>query len=66
MRWVSLLILILLTSVSSVWAAYDKAAKGHYGRIISFYSAHTENLVSLCAQELLIGISTSFLPRRVA
>lgn len=58
MRCLSFLLLILFTSVSQV-VATNATAQTYYDRIISLYSAHTENLVSLGAGDQLIGISTS-------
>lgn len=37
----------------------SEAATQQYTRIISLYSAHTENLVSLGAEDLIVGISPS-------
>ncbi len=50
-----ILMVVLLLSLSNP----ALAAPQSYGRIISLYSAHTENLVSLGAVDQLIGISTS-------
>jgi len=64
MRPVSLFVLILLMCASQAEADDDNnrpstAMVKPYSRIISLYSAHTENLVSLGAAERLIGISVS-------
>lgn len=54
----SIFILVLMMSAPPTRAA-DGAPGTIYSRIISLYSAHTENLVSLGAAEQLVGISTS-------
>lgn len=56
MRIVLLIILIILACGPRARAA-DNPAEKTCSRIISLYSAHTENLVSLGAGEQLIGIS---------
>ncbi len=57
-----ILVLTLLLSIENVAATSEQTEaeelKG-YKRIISLYSGHTENLVSLGAEDRLIGISAS-------
>jgi len=48
---------ITLSSIS--YAGESDTKTHHYTRIISLYSAHTENLVSLGAADLIVGISPS-------
>lgn len=52
---ISVTLLVLLWG-NNVWA---ESVQTPYKRIISLYSAHTENLVSLGASEQIVGISTS-------
>ncbi len=54
----ALALFFLLTCASSQALAAEEAPKV-YHRIISLYSAHTENLVSMGAADQLIGISPS-------
>lgn len=51
--------LFVLVVLLHAMASAATAAVPPYSRIISLYSAHTENLVSMGAAEKLIGISTS-------
>ncbi len=52
-------ILFLLTTMILSASSLLAAGNQPYSRIISLYSAHTENLVSLGASDQVIGISTS-------
>lgn len=55
-----LLIIIGTIALSSISYAQNSDTKTQqYTRIISLYSAHTENLVSLGAEDLIVGISPS-------
>ena len=54
MKYLSLVTLLLFGMVSAAFSS-----ELPYSRIISLYSAHTENLVSMGAADKLIGISTS-------
>ena len=51
-------VIVLLSIIISVTSAYG-SENPTYTRIISLYSAHTENLVSLGAAAQIIGISSS-------
>ena len=55
----SFLTLLLLLLWLPPYAMASEIVKKPYTRIISLYSAHTENLVSLGAESQIIGISTS-------
>ncbi len=57
----SLLLRIGVTLLVLLWGnnVFAGSIQTPYKRIISLYSAHTENLVSLGASEQIIGISTS-------
>jgi len=55
----SFLTLLLLLLWLAPYAMASEIVKKPYTRIISLYSAHTENLVSLGAESQIIGISTS-------
>ncbi len=50
---------ILLLTTSSISTASAQPGEKTYSRIISLYSAHTENLVSMGAADQLVGISLS-------
>ena len=56
---VFLLTAILLLTTSSISTASGQLGEKTYSRIISLYSAHTENLVSMGAADQLVGISLS-------